>query len=170
MFCAFIDYRKAFDSIDRCALWHKLLQYCIDGKMFKIIHNMYKSTKSCVHLGTQLSDHFYSSVGVRQRENLSPVLFSLFLNDLVGFISHAYDGLTNVYNATHIFLDTEDISVYLKLYLLLYADDTIILAESHVELQAALNTMYLYCKSWILEVNVSKTKIVILKNVVVILM
>jgi hypothetical protein len=117
-----------------------------------------------------LSDHFYSNVGVRQRENLSPVLFSLFLNDLVGFISHAYDGLTNVYNATHIFLDTEDISVYLKLYLLLYADDTIILAESHVELQAALNTMYLYCKSWILEVNVSKTKIVILKNVVVILM
>jgi hypothetical protein len=72
--------------------------------------------------------------------------------------------LTNVYNATHIFLDTEDISVYLKLYLLLYADDTIILAESHVELQAALNTMYLYCKSWKLEVNASKTKIVIFKK------
>ena len=62
------------------------------------------------------------------------------------------------------FLDTEDISVYLKLYLLLYADDTIILAESHVELQAALNTMYLYCKSWKLEVNASKTKIVIFKK------
>jgi hypothetical protein len=66
LFCAFIDYRKAFDSVDRCALWHKLLQYCIDGKMFKIIHNMYESAKSCVHLGTKLSDHFYSNVGVRQ--------------------------------------------------------------------------------------------------------
>jgi hypothetical protein len=115
LFCAFIDYRKAFDSVDRCALWNKLLQYCIDGKMFKIIHNMYESAKSCVRLGTKLSDHFYSNVGVRQGENLYPVLFSLFLNDLVEFISHAYDGLTNVYNATHIFLDTEDISVYLKL-------------------------------------------------------
>jgi hypothetical protein len=86
LFCAFIDYRKAFDSVDRCALWHKLLQYCIDGKMFKIIHNMYESAKSCVRLGTKLSDHFYSNVGVRQRENLSPVLFSLFLNDLVELI------------------------------------------------------------------------------------
>jgi hypothetical protein len=75
------------------------------------------------------STNFYSNVGVRQVENLSPVLFSLFLNDLVEFISHAYDGLTNVYNATHIFLDTEGISVYLKLYLLLYADDTIILVH-----------------------------------------
>ena len=166
LFCAFIDYRKAFDSVDRCALWHKLLQYCIDGKMFKIIHNMYERAKSCVRLGTKLSDHFYSNVGVRQVENLSPVLFSLFLNDLVEFISQTYDGLTNVYNATHIFLDTEDISVYLKLYLLLhvYADDTIILAESQVELQAALHAMYLYCKSWKLEVNESTTKIVIFRK------
>ena len=54
--------------------------------MFKIIHNMYESAKSCVRLGTKLSDHFYSNVGVRQRENLSPVLFSLFLNDLVELI------------------------------------------------------------------------------------
>ena len=82
LFCAFIDYRKVFDSVDRCALWHKLLQYCIDGKMFKIIHNMYESAESCVRLGTKWSDHFYSNVGVRQGENLSPVLFSLFLNDL----------------------------------------------------------------------------------------
>ena len=52
----------------------------------------------------------------------------------------------------------------MKLYLLLYADDTVILAESHVELQAALNAMYLSCKSWKLEVNASKTKIVIFKK------
>jgi hypothetical protein len=54
----------------------------------------------------------------------------------------------------------------LKLYLLLhvYADDTIILAESQVELQAALHAMYLYCKSWKLEVNASTTKIVIFRK------
>jgi len=95
---------------------------------------------------------------------LQPVLFSIFLNDLVEFISHAYDGLTNICNATHIFLDTEELSVYLKLYLLLYADDTVILAESHIELQSALNAMYLYCKTWKLEVNASKIKIVIFRK------
>ena len=164
LYCAFIDYRKAFDSVDRLALWHKLLSNCIDGKMFKIIHNMYANAKSCVRQGVELSDSFYSNVGVRQGENLSPVLFSLFLNDLVEFISHAYDGLSNIYNAAHIFLDTDELSVYLKLYMLLYADDTVILAESQNELQAALNAMYLYCKTWKLEVNASKTKIVIFRK------
>jgi hypothetical protein len=45
----------------------------------------------------------------------------------------------------------------------LYADYTVILAESKVELQTALNAtcMYLYCKTWNLEVNASKIKAVI---------
>ena len=161
LYCAFIDYRKAFDSINRIALWHKLLQNCIDGNMFNIIHAMYENAKSCVRKGSELSDYFQSNVGVRQGENLSPVLFSLFLNDLVQFISKAYNGLSDIYNATHFVLDTEEISVYLKLYLLLYADDTVILAETKYELQAALNAMYLYCKTWNLEINASKTKIVV---------
>jgi hypothetical protein len=105
LYCAFIDYRKVFDSVDRLALWHKLLQNYVDGRMFKIIHYMYDYAKSCVRKGSQLSEFFNSNVGVRQGVNLSPVLISLFLNDLVEFISHAYDGLTNICNATHIFLD-----------------------------------------------------------------
>ena len=34
-----------------------------------------------------LSQFFVSNVGLRQRENLLPVLFSLFLNDLKGFLT-----------------------------------------------------------------------------------
>jgi hypothetical protein len=34
LYCAFIDYPKAFDSVDRLALWHSMLQNCVDGKMF----------------------------------------------------------------------------------------------------------------------------------------
>ena len=122
-------------SIIVIALWHKLLQNCIDGNRFSIIHAMYENAK--------LSEYFQSNVGVRQCENLSPVLFSFFLNDLVQFISVSFDGLLDVYNATHFVLDTEEMSVYLRLYLLLYADDTVILAESKEELQASLNSMYI---------------------------
>ena len=50
---------------------------------------------------------------------------------------------------------------FFKLYIPLYADDTVILAESREELQAALNAIYLYCNSWDLEVNPSNTKITI---------
>jgi hypothetical protein len=87
--------------------------------MFKVIHSLYENAKACVRLGCNSSSFFNSNVGVRQGVNLSPVLFSLFLSDLTEFLSHSYDGLSNVYNAVHIFLDTEEFSVYFRLYLLL---------------------------------------------------
>ena len=42
-------------------------------------------------------------------------------------------------------LQTNDVHVFLKLYLLLYADDIIIMAESAAELQDCLNTVSHYC-------------------------
>ena len=51
--------------------------------------------------------------------------------------------------------------MYLKLFLLLYDDDTFILAESAEDLQAALNIFEEYCSEWKLFINVSKTKIVV---------
>jgi len=41
LYCAFIDYKKAFDSVDRIALWHKLLDNSSDGNFIRISHNMY---------------------------------------------------------------------------------------------------------------------------------
>ena len=70
-------------------------------------------------------------------------MFAIFLNDLVEFMSHAYNGLVD--RSTAALLNTDEVAVYFRLYLLLYADDTVILAESAAELQASLNAMYLYC-------------------------
>ena len=53
---------------------------------------------------------------------------------------------------------------YLKIYVLLYADDTILLAESPEELQTAVNSMNLYCNDCNLKINVSKTKAVIVSK------
>ena len=49
--------------------------------------NMYKSIKSCVMDSGIRSDLFASHVGVRQGENLSPLLFALFLNVLDTFFT-----------------------------------------------------------------------------------
>jgi hypothetical protein len=76
-------------------------------------------------------------------------------------MSHAYNGLNDVCNISHLLFDNDDIEVYFKLYLLLYADDTVIFAETAAELQSALNAMYLYCETWKLKVNTAKTNVVI---------
>ena len=51
----------------------------------------------------------------------------------------------------------DNLDSYLKIYVLLYAVDTISLAESPEELQTALNSMSLYCKDWNLIINLLKT-------------
>jgi exonuclease III len=156
LYCCFVDYQKAFDSVDRTELWRKVINSNIKGKIFNIIYNMYKQAKSSVSVGGRLSDFFSCDVGVRQGENLSPLLFAVFLNDLEGFLSQYYEGL---YFARNIVSD--ELAVLIKLYILLYADDTVILSEDPTQLQKALNGMWDYCVKNKLTVNSAKTKVVV---------
>lgn len=57
--------------------------------------------------------------------------------------------------------NTNELFSLLKIFILLYADDTVIIAESANDLQEALNTYEQYCENWKLKVNTSKTKIVV---------
>ena len=63
VFCAFIDYRKAFDSIDRSLLWQKLPSYNIHGKVFHIISEIYSKAKSCIRKDNMIFDYFMCNIG-----------------------------------------------------------------------------------------------------------
>ena len=65
MFCSFIDFSKAFDSVWRVGLWSKLMENNINGKFFRIIFNMYKGIKSCVSFSGEQSTSFPCLRGVR---------------------------------------------------------------------------------------------------------
>lgn len=150
LYCSFIDFSAAFDSIWRAGLWQKLLKTGIEGKTLNVIKNMYSDIKSCVSLDGNVSEMFSSSRGVRQGENLSPILFSLYLNDLETCLSQSTDGI-NINAAEH----------YLKLLVLLYADDTVIFSDDKNKLQNCLDAFNNYCLTWKLNVNYSKTKIIV---------
>ncbi len=54
-----------------------------------------------------------------------------------------------------------DSDLYMQIFLLLYADDTVILAESELELQRAMNSLFEFCINNKLQINTSKTKIMV---------
>ena len=57
LYCAFVDFRKAFDYVSRDNLWYKMITAGIAGKMFNIISSMYKEVRSCVKVGGKVSEH-----------------------------------------------------------------------------------------------------------------
>ena len=153
MYCAFIDYEKAFPSVWRTGLWLKLLGYGVDGKFFRVVYNMYKDIKSCVCVNNEYSDYFVSYSGVRQGENLSPLLFAMFVNDLEECIWQK--------GISPIELSEADLGCYIKLSVIMYADDTVLISDSSEGLQNGLDALYDYCQDWKLKVNESKTKVMI---------
>ena len=117
MFCSLIEFSKAFDSEWRVGLWKKLLASNINRKCFQIILNMYKGIKSCASYNGEQSSFFSSFRGVGQDKHLSPVLFALFLNDLESFLCD------KSCNGVNFEFQHDDITLYLKLLVLLYADN-----------------------------------------------
>ena len=117
---------------------------------------MYAHAKSRVRVENNISTSFSCEQGVRQGENLSPILFAVYLNDFQDTLSNHFQGLNTISSEI-----SEEIETLIKLYTLLYADDTIIMAETAEKLQKTLNALHDYCHMWDLKVNINKTKIII---------
>ena len=70
-------------------------------------------------------------------------------------------GLNLISNLSYELLQTDDTVTYCRLISLLYADDTIIMAESEKDLQTALDKLNIYCHDKDRSINVTKTKIMV---------
>ena len=148
LYCTFVDFRKAYDSIQRAYLWEKILNMGISGKVLNIIKDMYDKTKLCVKHLNSYSQYFVSNLGLLQGENLSPILFSMFLNDLKATILSSNNiKLNNLADVADI-MGAEQLELYMYMFLLLYADDTAILAENATDMQNALTSLEQYCNRW----------------------
>ena len=116
---------------------------------------MYKGIKSCVSFSGEQSTFFPCLRGVRQGENLSPVLFALFLNDLENFMH------SNDCSGIDLERGTDTLYDYLCIFILLYADDTVIFGVDATDFQKNLDVFYESAKMWQLDINFDKTKILI---------
>ena len=141
-----MDFSKAFDTVNRVALIHKLTQYNTTGLFSNIIKHMYNSLLCSVKIGNYLSEIVSTKTGVKQGCLLSPSLFSLYVNDL----NNLFDNSCDQVQIGSLFTS-----------FLLYADDLVLLSTSDKVLQVALDKLSIFCFKWNLKVTISKTKVII---------
>ena len=80
LFLAFIDFEKAFDSVDREAMWQILQHYGVPGKIINIIQCLYSDFACQVIHDGSLTEPFQVRTGVRQGCLPSPILFLVVLD------------------------------------------------------------------------------------------
>ncbi|VDP42014.1 unnamed protein product [Schistosoma mattheei] len=77
LYINFVDYEKAFDSVDRTTLWKPLRHYGVPQKIINIIQNSYDGLNCKIVHGGQLTKSFEVKTGVRRCCLLSPFLLLL---------------------------------------------------------------------------------------------
>ena len=127
---------------------------------FQVIYNMYQGIQSWVSAHNSLTDYFSFCVGVRQGENVSPLLFSLFVNDIEQeFRKCDCRGIS----IDELSIDSL-IHTSIVLFVLLYADDTVLFVTNYQDMQNLLNVFDSCCTKWRLTVNCKNTYKVLIFN------
>ena len=148
LYCAFIDFSKAYDRVDRQLLYACLRSHGLHGFALEAVMGMYEDVRMQVRVGGELAEPFPSEVGVRQGDPLSPLLFGLVIDRLEGFITERC-GESGVGLAEQIVRD------------LLYADDVALPASSPEALQSMLDCLHEFCVANSMFVNMSKSAVVV---------
>ena len=154
LYVAFIDFKKAYDRVNRKILWLVLFRTGIQGRMLRMLRAMYASVQACVVCNTQSghSEFFECLQGLKQGCIVSPILFSLLINELANEI---------ILKGRHgVSLGPNEI----ELFLLLFADDLTLLASTIIGLQNQLNVLEATAQKLGLSVNLDKSKIIVFRK------
>ena len=145
MYACYVDLKKAYDSVWRKGLTIKLKDLGVDEKTINIISSMYKNTYTSVIFKRKLLPKIRVTKGLKQGDNLSPLLFNIYINDLPQCLSKG-----NTYPVD---------LMGMKLNCLLWADDLVVMSETPEGLQQCVHNLQGYCQKWKLEINMKKTKV-----------
>ena len=141
---AFVDLRKAYDTVNRERLWEVLREAGLGGKFLSIVQGLYQGHRKTVTLGVDKTRQLACSRGLKQGCVLSPLLFALFISDLSRQLHDMDEGVT---------IGSVTIPA------LFFADDIALVANSEGALQRKLELLQRFVSSRGLAINFDKTKI-----------
>jgi exonuclease III len=147
----FVDFSKAFDSINREAMFHILHLYGIPSPIIQAIRVMYLNSSSRVKTPDGLTDFFQTLIGVLQGDTLAPLLFIIVLDYILRQSMKEDNGLTLIPRRSRRVpgLTLTDLD---------YADDLALLSDTIAKAQALLHDLETAASTVGLHVNVSKTE------------
>jgi hypothetical protein len=173
----FLDLKKAYDTVWRDGLMFKLWNKGIRGEAWRYVRSMYAATTKAVRCGQHTaSDWFDIDLGTAQGDTLSCILFDIFVDDLLGEVDAASQGVplpmrpegapsqTQGRQAAGTAAsgrppaDDAGAAPAAALKALMFADDFTGVAETEEALQCVLNTCYEWCTRWRMAANIVPTK------------
>ncbi len=143
---AFLDVKKAYDTVWREGVWSKMRQYGITEKLVKWCEMFYERVEAAVVTGHGMTGWFEVETGLRQGSVLSPLLYSIFMMDLVEELEESGDGV-----------------IVSEAYcgMLMFADDMAMMAETEEEMARMLDRVAKYSEKWRFKFNERKSKVMV---------
>ena len=165
LYIVFVDFTKAFDTVGRTGLWKLLRKYGCTDKFTSLVESLHTGMMASVSDGTNSSDSFGVTNGVKQGCVLAPTLFSIFLSAM---LEEAFkdldDGVyiqtrqdADLYNVAHFRAKTKCSLQLIRE--LLFADDSALLAHSPEEIQRIVNAFSEASNKFGLKINIKKTEV-----------
>jgi hypothetical protein len=144
----FTDFKKAYDSVRREALYNILIEFGIPKKLVRLIKMCLTETYNRVRVGKNLSEMFPIRNGLKQGDALSPLLFNFLLEYAIKRVQANQDGLK--LHGMH--------------QLLAYSDDVNILGGSVHTVKENAEALVFATKEIGLEVNDDKSKYLVMSQ------
>ncbi|KAI8440552.1 hypothetical protein MSG28_001794 [Choristoneura fumiferana] len=147
---AFVDYEKAFDSIEIWSVLESLQRCQVDWRYIQVLRGLYNAATMAVQVQNRQSEPIPLHRGVRQGDVISPKLFTNALEDVFKTLDWKGRGIN---------INGEYLS-HLR-----FADDIVIVAETLQDLQHMLNGLADSSQRVGLRMNLDKTKVMFNEHV-----
>lgn len=147
VYAMFVDFKAAFDNIDRKKLWESMKEKRINRKIIGRLEKIYEETRSTIKTKDGLTSYFKTTKGVRQGCVMSPLLFNLYIADIDEYMRKRGIGGLRL---------GKD-----RIWSLAYADDLVLVAKNREALLDMMDTLRRFTKERKLILNTEKTKIMV---------